>query len=146
MVRYDGAYAGNDSGRYRTRVVTQRLPMTVSVRGSRSWWSWWRLDCRFPHLNSWILMFFWLAKGQSKWKKCWMHDQGLRKQSSRLFHIHGKLGNIPTLAAINWNGLLNMRHCLLLLLLLTFGCFLIMYPCSNSNASKRPRSKASGDR
>ena len=87
---------------------------------------------------------FW-PRGQSKWKNCWMHDQGRRRRSSFLFHMPGRLGNIPTPAAINWNGLFNMRRCLLLLLLLKFGCFLIMYPCSNSNARTRPRSKAFGD-
>ena len=87
---------------------------------------------------------FW-PKGQSKWKNCWMHDQGRRKRSSFLFHMPGRLGSIPTPVATNWNGLLKKHRCLLLLLLLKFGCFLIMYPCSNSNARKRPRSKAFGD-
>ena len=122
-------------------MVTQRLPISVRVRASRSWW--W-LDCGGFGFASWILIFFCKRGSPSgrRWKKCWMHDQGPRKRSSPLFHTPGRLANIQTPAAINWNRLLNMRRCLSLLLLPTFGCFLIMYPSSNSNARKRPRSKA----
>ena len=69
-----------------------------------------------------FLDFDW-PNGQSKWKNCWMHDQGRGRRSSFLFHTPGRLGNIPTPVATNWNGSLIMCHCLQQLLLQTFGCF-----------------------
>ena len=118
-------------------MATHRVPKSVRVRGSRSWWSWWWLDRGF-RFASWILMFFLASKG------CWMHDQGQRKRSSLPSHMHGKPANTRTPVATSWKSWSVMRLCLWLLSLLTSGSFLIMCPYSNSNVKKRPKSEASG--
>ena len=147
LLRY-GVCAGTDSGRYRIYRYQEAVIVPMSVYGS---YTCKRVEVmvmvvggpRFPlcFLDSDVFEH----KRTVQVKELWMHDQGREKRSSFLFHMRGRLGNIPTHAAISWNRWFNMLRCLLQLLLLTCGCFLIMYPCSNSNARQRPRSKAFGD-